>query len=81
MGVTLLGVKKIHSNKKDRDYYMLQIAFPGDQGCGKWVDQPFCEKSAFDMFRPEMSGKEVNIKHDYKPGSATPVISGFELIK
>lgn len=80
MGVVLVGVKKFHSNKKDRDYFQLQLVIPGGQGEGKWVDNPFCEKSAYDMFKPEYSGKEVSIRYGYS-GNQNPTIIGFDLIK
>lgn len=61
----LVGVKKFYSNKKQKDFYQLQLVIPGPSGEGNWVASPFCSKKCYESFKVEDSGKEIEMVRGY----------------
>lgn len=79
--ILLLGVSTFKSKDKTRDFYKVHLAKSGLSGVkGLSVDSPFCQKSCFDQYKEEDSGKEIEAEFGYDENGYLS-IKGYKIIK
>lgn len=79
--ILLMGVSTFKSKDKTKDFYKIHLAKSGVSGVkGMAVDNPFCQKSCYDQFRSEDSGKEIEPEFGYDENGYLS-IKGYKILK